>query len=392
MVSDDDDNFLFGEDNDTAPEYEDEGDIAVKSGDEGLPPPRQNPWLFGQEDAEKTLLDMYLAGKLPHALIFAGPPGIGKATLAYRFARFLLTEKERTQAEGGLFGGDAPIVATLAVAAENPVFRRVASGGHADLLTIERPFDEKKGAYKSEIPVDEVRKVASFLRKTASEGGWRVVIVDGAEALNSSGQNALLKILEEPPEKAVIILTTSHPGLFLPTVRSRCRMIACRSLPEPVVIKLLDQGAPRLGAEEKKSLAKLCGGSIGQAMDLAAEGGLPLYQGLMEIMASGLDWEAIHKMADQMVQPGSEVAYRTTMDLLTGWLMRMARATSKGGIPDIVVPGEKNAIERLSRAKSPQDWLEAWEKVSNLVRQAEDSSLDKRQTVLEVFTVCGEAA
>ena len=390
-ASDEDDDFLLdtGDAVSNRDDERDEGDDSARDSGTVLPPPRQNPWLFGQEDAERTLLAMYLSGKLPHALILSGPPGIGKATLAYRFARFLLTEGERQSADAGLFGAPTPV--SLQLPPENAVFRRVSSGGHADLLTVEREFDEKKGAYKSEIPVDEVRKVTPFLRKTASEGGWRVVVVDGAEALNLNGQNALLKILEEPPAKVVLILTTSHPGLFLPTVRSRCRVVACRSLPEGVVIKLLDQGAPNLGGEEKKALARLSGGSIGRALELAEQGGLPLYQALMDVMASGLDWGVVHKMADQMGQQGSDKSYKTTMDLLSGWLMRMARAASRGAIPELVVPGEKMAIESLARRKSPQGWLEAWEKVTNLVRQAEDSSLDRRQTILEVFAVCGEA-
>ncbi len=366
-----------------------EGDSTAEGA--GLLPPRQNPYLFGQEDAEKALLGLYLAGRLPHALILSGPPGIGKATLAFRLARFLLSSGGRDQAAGvGLFGDAAPPT-SLHVAPENPVFKRVASGGHADLLTVERVFDEKKGAYKNEIAVDDVRKVAPFLRMTASEGGWRVVIVDGAEDLNLNGQNALLKILEEPPEKAVLILTTSRPGLFLPTIRSRCRTVACRSLPEGVILKLLDEACGGLAAAEKKALARLSGGSIGHAIELYRQGGLELYKGLISVIGAGQQWEAIHKMADQMGQPGADSAYKTTMNLLSGWLMRMARATSRGVMPEIVMDEEKAIVQELSRRKSPQGWLEAWEKVTQLVRQTDDFSLDRKETVLEVFTICGSA-
>ena len=161
-----------------------------------FPDPRHNPDLLAHHAAEQVLLDAWNSGRLPHAWLIGGIPGIGKATLAFRFARFVLSNGE--EATGGLFG-DPPPATSLYVAPSHPVFTRVASNGHADLLTIERPFDDKKGRLKTDIPVDQVRRIAPFLHLTAAEGGWRVVIVDGADRLNTNGQNAILKILEEPP-------------------------------------------------------------------------------------------------------------------------------------------------------------------------------------------------
>ena len=205
--------------------------------------PRANPELLGHEDAEKTLLAGFNAGRMPHALILAGPAGIGKATLAFRLTRFLLAQQEQ---ESGLFG-EPEKPQSLYIKSDDPVFRRVASGGHADLLTVERELDEKKGRLKNDISVESVRRIAPFLRKPAAEGGWRAVIVDGAECLNASSQNALLKILEEPPAKTVLILTTTQPGIFLPTIRSRCRMVHLEALPDKTV--------PRCSIKWRRDLA-----------------------------------------------------------------------------------------------------------------------------------------
>ncbi len=147
-----------------------------------------------------------------HAWLITGAPGVGKATLAYRFARRLLA---------GVQPGD-----TLAVDPASPVFRRVAVGSHADLLTVEREWDDKKSRLRGEIVVDDARAISAFLRLTPAEGGWRVVVIDGAEHMNRNAANAVLKMLEEPPPRAVLLLTCAAPGRLLPTIRSRCRRLA----------------------------------------------------------------------------------------------------------------------------------------------------------------------
>ncbi|MCK5556163.1 MAG: ATP-binding protein, partial [Alphaproteobacteria bacterium] len=165
---------------------DDETDDIEKEADAAVPVevvPRANPDLSGHEDIEKSLLQDCLTGRLPHALVLAGSQGIGKATLAFRLARFLFSGRADQQ-EAGLFGDDPPPV-SLYVAPEHPVFHRVASSGHADLLTVEREFDEKKGCFKNNVSVESVRRIHPFVRMTAAEGGWRVVIVDGAEYLNA---------------------------------------------------------------------------------------------------------------------------------------------------------------------------------------------------------------
>lgn len=346
--------------------------------------PRNNPDCQGHEEIEKMLLADFTAGRMPHAIVLSGAPGIGKATLAYRLARFLLSQG--TDAGASLFG-DATPVENLFVAAENPVFRRVASGGHADLMTVEREFDEKRGRLKNDISVESVRRIHPFLRKTAAEGGWRVVIVDSAEHLNQSSQNALLKILEEPPKKTVLILTTAQPGGFLPTIRSRCRMVPMEPLSDDVLNTLLDKYAPGLAASQKSMLVTLAEGSLGRALQFHEDGGIALYQDLLQAAATlpDLDLVLVHDLAEKFGKFGAERSFETARDILTGWCERIARLQARGLPLTDVLPGDAEVFQRLAGIYPPQHFLETWEKLTRLFQQAEWYNLDKRQALIASF-------
>ena len=179
--------------------------------------------LFGHAEAEQTLLEAYRGGRIPHAWLIGGESGIGKATLAYRLARFVLANPDPKQ----------PAVqkaTSLAVPPDHPSARRIAGQAHSDLLVLERVVNEKTGKLFTETRVEQVRASVSFFGSTAGEGGWRVAIVDPIEDLNKYGINALLKVLEEPPQRALLLLITDAPGRVLPTIRSRCRTLILRPL------------------------------------------------------------------------------------------------------------------------------------------------------------------
>lgn len=356
---------------------------------DGPPPPLANPELRGHEDAEKMLLDAYTGGRMHHAWLISGPRGIGKATLAYRFARFLLSQGG--DAGGGLFGEElAPD--SLVTDPESPVFRRIAAAAHGDMLAIERRIDEKTGKRKTVIAVDDVRGVGSFLHKTASEGGWRVVVIDSADEMNVNAANAVLKVLEEPPSRALILLVSHNPGRLLPTIRSRCRRLTLRPLSDDTVAALLNQHYPQVTPADALVLARLAEGSIGRAADLADEGGLALYGEMTQLLQTvpGIDVASLHALGDKVAKAGADHAFRTVGDLYRWWLGRLVL---KGAGGQVAADGPETALMDGLLARAPLDrWLDVWEKSTRLLGRTESANLDKKQVVLNVFLALDSAA
>jgi DNA polymerase-3 subunit delta' len=340
-----------------------------------VPAPRANPYLVGHEAAEGELRRLAEAGRLPHAILVSGPRGIGKATLAFRLARFLL-------AGGG--GGESG----LAIDPATGVFRRVAAGGHADLLTVERAYDPRRRRVRAEIVVEDAREITQFFRLTAAEGGWRIVVVDGAEEMNRSAANAVLKILEEPPRGGLLLLVSHSPGLLLPTIRSRCRRFAVRSLKPAVVAQLVERYRPNLAKPEAAALAALAEGSIGRALELADCEGLVLYRSVIDLLSQAprIDVAALHAFADQFARADAEDAYRTGAELLSQFLARTAAGAARRQLmAEESVAGERRAMQHLAARADPARWAALREDIEQRFTATDDLNLDRKQTMLGAF-------
>lgn len=352
----------------------------ASSGTADLPLPRENATLIGHAEAEAAFLGAHNAKRLPHAWLLAGPAGIGKATFAYRAARFLLAQPE---AGAGLFGDAAPATA-LAIPPENPVFRLVAAGAHPDLLVVERTWDEKRKRLRSEIVVDDARATASFLHLTPSQGAWRVVIVDGVDEMNHNAANALLKVLEEPPKRALLFLTSESPGRLLPTIRSRCRMLHMNTLPQEYVLAAIRRFMPELDATDADVLAQLAGGSIGRALALAVQGGLAVQRGLFNLLSGlpKLPGESLHGFAETLVR-GEATGFGLLTELLPRAIAAVAMLAL--GREPAASPAERAILAKLAARRSPAQWAEIWRRLGQLFGAAEGVELDKRAVVLDAF-------
>ncbi len=356
------------------------------------PAPRANPHLVGHESAERELERLYRLGRLPHAILLGGPRGIGKATLAFRFARFLLSQGKQDGGAGAdFFSG--PGETGLAVDPESGVFRRIAASGHADLLTVERAWDQRRRRLRGEIVVEDTRAIAEFFRLTAAEEGWRVVIVDGAEEMNRNAANAVLKILEEPPARALLLLVSHSPGRLLPTIRSRCRRLMLAPPSAPIAAELIRHFRPQLDEVEAAALAALCAGSIGRALELADSGGLALYRSVLDLLsqAPAIDIARLHGFADRLARVDAEDAYRASAELLSQFLSRLTARAARGALDgNEIVTGERPVMQRLAARADPARWAGLRSEIERSFVAADELNLDRKQTVLGAFFAIAE--
>ncbi len=345
--------------------------------------PRNTADLVGQDHAERTLMEGFSSGRLAHSWLLHGPKGIGKATLAYRFARYVLAHDGAGQPSD-----------TLAIAADDPVFRRVATAAHADLVSVERSWDDKRKRIRDEIIVADVRSLSSFFTMTPAEGGWRVAIVDAADEMNRNAANALLKILEEPPKKGLILLVSHAPGRLLPTIRSRCRKLALQPLLPDTIATLLTEHAPNVPAADRTALAALADGSFGRALAMAKHGGLEMFRELIGFLSPlpDLDIPALHKLGDRLARRDAGDSYALFTQLVVWWFARFIRHSASQATMPSLVPGEDALVQRLAQRGDLEQWMDVWEKVSSFFSRAESANLDRKQVILIAFSALSDAA
>ncbi|HOO50777.1 MAG TPA: DNA polymerase III subunit delta' [Alphaproteobacteria bacterium] len=349
----------------------DTDDVDVSLSEEDILNARHTPELISHESVERKLLHMLENGRFPHGLIFSGPAGIGKSVMAYRLARFLFSEKDR---EPDMFGAPEPST-SLFVKNDHPIFSKVASGGHPDLLTIERPVDEASGRVKASVPVEEIRKIAPFMRKTASEeGGWRIVIVDDADTMTRSSQNSLLKILEEPPEKSLLVLITHRAGALLPTVYSRCIHLPFQPLSDANIQEAL---AGRVLATDMPLIISMAEGSLGRALNFSDEAHMSMIQDCLVHFQNWprFQWSSIQEFADVFGNKGNDEGQRILRDFFLWLASSLVRRRSSGvGI-----------LERMEEKLGVEQRLKIYDALNAHFDLCQHGNLDKRFFIMGAF-------
>lgn len=338
-----------------------------------IPSPCQSLAVIGHDDAKKQIVEGFDTGKMHHAWLLTGPEGIGKATLAYHAAHMLLSGGENR------FGRFNP---------QHPAARLIAAETHPDLFVLRRPFDEKTGVQKDSIPVEEARKIAPFLSMTASYGHGRVAIIDEAHCLNRNGQNAILKIIEEPPSGATIFLTATTVGALLPTIRSRCRVIKMQGLPAnqlEVVLARLTLDLP--SGSDKQKLLDLAQGSVGLAIQLLQSEAFELFDELLQILdhLPALDLPRLHKLADQIGRKADAQAFGVLTNLLVDRLRRAVRNAALGLPDDTGLAAKIAPSGRLDKA------LQLWESTGRSFSVAQSANLDNKLAFINAISEISRA-
>ena len=358
---------------------------------EGAPHPRETHEVLGHARAEAVFLDAFNSGRMHHAWLISGPKGVGKATLAWRIARFLLATPEDAPDSGGMFAPPPP--RSLDIPEDHPVAHRLLALSEPRLFLLRRPWDDKTEKLRAEITVDETRALRNFLGLSAADGGRRVVLIDAADDLNRNAANAILKLLEEPPPKVTFLIVTHQPAGLLPTIRSRTRDLRLSSLPADLLARAMHQA----GAEIKDAapLAELAGGSVGEAFRLTHLQGLDQYGRLVRLLATlpQLDRPMARVLADQASDRKRPEAFDLTVTLIDLFLARLARAGTTREVPPEAAPGEAALIERLAADPAiAREWADLAQHLGLRARKAKAVNLDPSALILDMFLRMEETA
>jgi DNA polymerase-3 subunit delta' len=362
-------------------------DIPEADRAEGAPHPRHTVQVFGQEAAEQTVLSALNEGRRHHAWLLTGPKGVGKASFAWRLARYLRTEPDDGP---GLFG-EPSAATTLDTDPEHPVARRIAALSDPGTLLIRRAWDQDRKKLKAQITVEEVRRLNSFFGLSATDGGTRVVIVDSADEMNPSAANALLKVLEEPPAKAVLLLVSHQPARLLPTIRSRCRVLRFQKLSPETLSRALQQAG--VDAPDGPALAELADGSAGDALRLITGDGLNIYKDLVTLLSQApqMDRQAARRFADAASARGAETRMELSLRLIDLALVRLARSATGQTPAAEAAPGERDALTKLSKVPA-RKWAELQQTLSARLGHGMAVNVDPSSLLMDALLQINETA
>ena len=343
---------------------------------EDTPHPRESFDFFGHAEVESGLFRSCLSGHLPHAFIIGGPQGVGKATLAWRLARFLLANPDPAAAAN-------EARADLFVAPDHPVSRQIAALAHPDLVLLRREWNEKDKRFFTEIQVHDVRRAIHMFQQAAGRSGYRICILDRAEDLNMSSANALLKLIEEPPPRSLFLIVAHRPGQMLATLRSRCQKILLKPLAAADIGHIVAALGPPWSATGEAKLGAVIArahGSIHNVLRLLDDRGIELDTNLGRMLDDlpRIDWTKVHALADRVTARNNGEDYETMLAVIDAWLDARVRDGAR--------TYDGNCGKRLA------PYALVWEKLSEAARETETFNLDKRPLVLSLFADLAAAA
>lgn len=336
---------------------------------EGAPHPREVYELFGQQAAEETLLNAFREERLAQSWIIGGREGIGKATLAWRFARFLAAYPDPKLAE-------VQNATSLAIDPEHPAARRIAALSHGDLSVLRREWNSDTKRHYTEIRIDDARIIISRFQLAAAANGWRIAIIDCAEDMSRSTANALLKLIEEPPPRSLFMFIAHRPQQILATIRSRSRMLMLPPLNQDDVASAISNlGEPwqAMGSEEIGSAAARSGGSVRDGLRLLGNDGLKLMAQIDQLLERlpEIDWRKVQQLAESLNKRDAIADFEAAQATIYDWLdARVRKLSSQAG-----TGGSQLA-----------PYAEVWEKFARSARETDTYNLDRRALILSLFT------
>ncbi len=345
-------------------------------------PPAYAPYVLGQDRAVNNFLKAMQSGHGGNVWMFNGPKGVGKMTLAYRLARAIL----HNGSPYALTDGDTPPACQTNML--------INAKAHPDLHVVQPLYDTKTEKFAQLIRVDAIQDVHQFCHLSAGLGGWRVCIIDSLDDMNVNGHNALLKLIEEPPAQVMIFLIVHNRGWVPDTVGSRCLRLDFTKLTPPDIETIIQYHLPAADAQARKAGANLAAGNAHKALALVGENGLALYQEMLTHIgrAQNPDSKKLHELATRLSASGAQAQFSLFAGLLQDWLARLIKARIRGEGVDIFFEEESRIISQFAAHAPAMQLLDLWQKIGDMARQTEHLNLDRKQTILEWFSLYADIA
>ncbi|MBI1327800.1 MAG: AAA family ATPase [Alphaproteobacteria bacterium] len=365
-----------------------EADSGIQAAAE-LPLARDNPFLFGHDRQIELISKLYAANRMPHGIILAGPRSVGKGTFAWHLARAIFADSANAADDGGLFGPAPAQESTglnFRLPADHEIFRKLSAGGHPDFRFVEREYDESKGRLFTVLKIDQIRDIPKFLQnKPSEENGWRIVIIDDADTMNEASQNALLKTLEEPPPRTILMLVTSRLASLLPTIRSRCRVFHFDALVQNDIERVFSAYGLSLPASQKELLFMYARGSVAAINELLEAEKLAFLQEIWSFMAmrGKPDYGLIHQLGERIGRAENEEQYTFFETIISFTYQALLSTLARGeALPR---PMQDAGLATLAEGHNQLTMLAKYEEVQGLLNDIRLATLDRRAGVLQIF-------
>tara|TARA_B100000212_G_scaffold92522_1_gene67915 strand:+ start:854 stop:1993 length:1140 start_codon:yes stop_codon:yes gene_type:complete len=356
---------------------------------DGCPHPKVTKNLFGHQPAEQEFINCFKSGKLHHGWLITGSKGIGKATFAWRVAKFLLTQPTYDLEKNGLFDNSKNVDSDIDANLRKVITARILAESEPRLSVIRKSYDEKRKTFRSSIRVDEVRQLKSFFSLSVTDGGYRVAIVDCADDLNINAANALLKTLEEPPKNTVFLLISHNAQSLLPTIKSRCRELRLKSLADNDLVSALKQLNLTIPENDSEIYSILCSGSVGNSIRMIEHDGARLYRTLLSFLNQlpNLKGFELEKFIATFSGNKNKSKLEFFIELLNLAIVRIAKAGIIGkSFSHHFLEDEKEIFTKLCPTPtSAKKWAELAQTQSKRLKNGLAVNLDPGSLILDTF-------
>ncbi len=339
--------------------------------------PRLARGVLGQNVAEATFIQAVQSGRLPHAWILYGSKGVGKASFAYHIARHFFSTSDETS------------ITQIAAPPDSPESKLVESGAHPDLFVLKRIWNVKDGnnRFFTQIRAEEARGLHKPLQRTASQGGWRIAIIDSIDEMNEKGVASLLKLIEEPPPRVLFLIICHQLGNVIDTIRSRTRLLSFNPLAPEDCRAVVARHFPALAGDALDIAVFLGEGSVAHACRFAENeknGGIKIYTDFINVLATmpRANIKAMHDLANLVSNRSKPENFPIFCDLITGWLHRLTRMQVGGQAPENLPASEAQLAQNWQHIPT-KSLLDLWSKIQTQTKTANALNLDKKQTTLE---------